>query len=64
MKRPSDQMLLFAEGFTVGDLVYASWNKNYTGKIIAISKKYSLILEVAWDFGGLTRLLATSVNQS
>jgi hypothetical protein len=63
MKKSSDQFLLFADGFTVGDQIYASWNKSYTGKIIAISKKYSLILEVAWDFGGLTRLLSTSVKK-
>jgi hypothetical protein len=63
MKKSSDQFLLFADGFTVGDTVQANWDKRLKGKIIAISKKYSLILEVAWDFGGLTRLLSTSVKK-
>jgi hypothetical protein len=63
MKRPSDQFLLFADGFTVGDRITATWDKRLKGKVIAISKKYSLILEVAWDFGGLTRLLSTSVKK-
>lgn len=65
MKRskPSDQFLLFTDEFVVGDRITATWDNKYTGQVIAISKRYGLILTVKWDFGAITKLLATSVKK-
>jgi hypothetical protein len=61
--KPSDQFLLFQDGVMVGDRVAAAWNSRYTGQIIELVKKFSLIVTVRWDFGSETRLLFSSLKK-
>ena len=61
--KPSDQCLLFHDGLMIGDQIVAKWNARFKGEVIDLTKKYSLIATIKWDFGATSRLLAEQIRK-